>query len=300
MLFKEIISLCDKTNTKYEIGAKTAPLTSLGVGKDASVVVFPHTMQIFCKILDIVTSKSYKHFILGNGTNTYFCESYEGVIIVTRALDDITVNGNRMCALCGASLKSCSELALFHSLSGLEFAHGIPGAVGGAVYMNASAYGSSIGDFVDSSLIYEKSSGKIKEISRCEHGFGEKSTVFSREGDYVILEARFNLVSGDFDEIKSKTEEYDLKRALNQPLNEKSAGSAFKKPKDTFASLLIDKAGLKGYSVRDAAVSTKHAGFIVNKGKASASDINRLISYIKNEISNKFNVSLEEEIIYAE
>lgn len=300
MLFNDIASLCDKTNVKYEIGAKTAPLTSIGVGKRAELVLFPRTMQEICQILDAVTYNHHKHYILGNGTNCYFCDNYDGIVIVTRELDEITVNGTEMRALCGASLRKCSELALFHSLAGLEFAHGIPGAIGGALYMNASAYGASIGNFVESSLVYEKSSGRIIELSRKEHLFGEKSTVFSKTNNYVVLETRLKLLSGDFEKIKNKINDYDTRRQLYQPLDKKSAGSAFKKPKDTYASLLIDKAGLKGFSLGDAAVSTKHAGFIINKNSASASEINGLILHIKREIFEKFGVSLEEEIIYIE
>ena len=300
MLFNDIASLCDKTNVRYEIGAETAPLTSIGVGKRAELTVYPHSMQDLCQILDAVTCKGYKHFILGNGTNCYFCDSYDGIVIVTKELDEITVNGTEMRALCGACMKKCSELALLHSLSGLEFAHGIPGTVGGALYMNASAYGFSFGDFVVSSLVYEKSSGRMIELSHDELCFGEKSTVLSKTENYVALESRIRLEVGELDIIKAKIQDYDTKRMINQPLNDKSAGSAFKKPKGAYASLLIDKAGLKGFSVGDATVSTKHAGFIINKGNAGASEINKLISHIKKEIFEKFNVLLEEEIIYIE
>ncbi len=300
MLFRDIISLCDKTNTKYEIDAKTASLTSIGVGNGACLAIYPHTMQAFCRLLDAITAKSYKFYVLGNGTNCYFSDNYSGIVIVTKNLDEIKVNGCKMRALPGASLKNVSELALLHSLSGLEFAHGIPGTIGGGVYMNASAYGSSIGDFVVNSLVYDKSNGKIIELTRDEHCFGEKSTIFSVTGNYVLLETCLKLKEGNFEEIKQKTEDYDKKRQLSQPLNEKSAGSAFKKPKDNYASLLIDKAGLKGFSFGDAEVSTKHAGFIINKGSANAQDINDLISCIKRVIFEKYNVTLEEEIIYIE
>ena len=300
MLFNDVISLCDKTNIKYEIGAKTAPLTSINVGNTAALVVFPETISSFCRILDIVTRKSYKHFVLGNGTNSYFCQNYDGIVIVTKKLDNIIVDGTEMRALCGASLKNCSELALMHSLSGLEFAHGIPGTVGGAVYMNAAAYGPAVGDFVSSSIVYEKSSGKIKEISKEEHLFGAKSTLFSKTNDYYILETRFNLSIGRFEKIKEKIEEFDYQRSLKQPLDEKSAGSAFRKPRDFYASMLIDQAGLKGFSIGDAAVSSKHAGFIINKGCASADEINQLLAHIKREVYKRFGINLEEEIIYIE
>lgn len=300
MLFKEIVSLCDKTNTKYEIGAKTAPLTSIGVGKSASLVVYPHSMQILCRILDIVTLKNYKHFVLGNGTNCYFCDYYNGIVIVTRLLNEIVVNGNELIALCGASLEGCASLAMLHSLSGLEFAHGIPGTVGGGVYINASAYGSKIADFVKSSTVYEKSSGRIRELTKDEHLFGEKSSVFTRTNDYVILETRFELSVGDYDAIRARIDDLDAKRRNSQPLDEKSAGSAFKKPNGWYASQLIDLAGLKGFSVGSAQVSKKHAGFIVNKNEASADEIKKLIEHIKFVVLEKFNVKLEEEIIYVE
>lgn len=300
MLFKDVVSLCDKNNTQYEKGAKTASLTSMGTGKCASLVVYPHTMQDFCQILDIITENNYKHFVLGNGTNCYFCDNYEGIVIVTRHLNDIYANGRKLRALCGADLKSCAIFAMMHSLSGLEFAYGIPGTIGGGIYINASAYGHMLGDYVESSLVYKKSSGKIIEISKDEHFFDEKSTIFSKTNDYVILEARLCLNCGDFEQIKSKIADLDVKRRVSQPLDKKSAGSAFKKPKGHYASQLIDSAGLKGFSVGDAQISCKHAGFIINKNCASADEINSLISHVKNTVFEKYNVKLEEEIIYVE
>ncbi len=300
MRFKDLIYFCDKSNIKYEIDGKTAPLTSIKVGKTASLIVYPSSISVFCDILNIIDSNKYKHIIIGNGTNCYFCDCYDGVVIVTKYLDSIIVQNDKISAMCGAKLINCSAMALFHSLSGLEFAYGIPGTIGGAVYMNADAYGSFVSDVVVKSTVYDKSKHNIVELQAKEHLFGPKSSVFLSNNNLVILETTFKLFNGEYEHINSQMHDYAIRRKETQPLNLPSAGSAFKRLNNNIPSKLIDECGLKGFKIGDAQISKKHAGFIVNTGSATSRDINELLSYIKSKIYDNYGVKLEEEIIYIE
>ena len=300
MDFRPLINLCESTNTKYLINGKTAPLTSIRVGNTAKLIVFPTEMHVFCQIIDNILTNNYKYVILGNGTNSYFCDVYDGVVVVTNGIDTVLVSENDMIATCGASLKNCANNALCHSLAGLEFAYGIPGTIGGALYMNAEAFGSTIGQFVVKSVVYDTLTRQISELSSNEsHLFGKKCSIFSAKR-YILLETTLRLTPSTFDFVKNKTCELLKKRNSSQPLDMPSAGSAFKRNGNYYVSKLIDEAGLKGFRIGGAEVSKKHAGFIVNSSGATANDINKLIEYIKHKIYDKYQINLIEEIIYIE
>ena len=300
MDFKGLINLCDKINVRVDIDGKTAPITSIKVGNTAKLIIYPHDIMTFCEILSYVHENNVRYCVLGNGTNVYFCDEYHGVVIVTTKINNIEINGEALVAECGASILNCAKMALYHCLSGLEFSYGIPGTIGGAVYMNAEAFGCRIGEIVIKSAIYDVSKREVIELDFNEHNFSSKSSIFSNIKNYYLLKTYLKLSPNDFDNIRGLMIKNLNKRIISQPLNLPSAGSAFKRTNDVIPSKLIDEAGLKGYSIGDAQISKKHAGFIVNLGNAKASDINNLISYIKSEIYNKFNQSLEEEIIYIE
>ncbi len=298
MDFGALINYLDKLKVKYEADVKTASLVSIRVGGIASIVAYPNTIEKLCSLIKFVDGK-YKYFILANGTNTYFSDCYDGIIISTKKLSSLYLTKNEIIAECGASLTGCAVYAYENSLTGLEFAYGIPGAVGGGVYMNASAYGGKMSDIVKECLVYDIKKGCIYTLSSNEIEFSDKHSIFV-EKKLIILNVKFNLNTGIKADIKEKMDTYMQKRISTQPLNVPSAGSAFKRPKGNYASRLIDDAGLKGYSIGDAQISKKHAGFIVNNGSASATNINDLIKFVKEEIKSKFNVILEEEIIYVE
>lgn len=301
MDFKPLINLCELTDTKYEINGKTAPLTSIRVGNTAKLIVFPKEMHVLCQIIESILSNNYKYVILGNGSNSYFCDEYDGVVVVTKGIDAVLVSENDIIATCGASLKSCANNALCHSLSGLEFAYGIPGTIGGALYMNAEAFGSTIGQSVVESVVFDTSTMQISELNSNEsHLFGKKSSIFSASSRYILLQTTLRLNSTTFEAVRSKTYELLKIRNNSQPLDVPSAGSVFKRNGDYYVSKLIDEAGLKGYKIGGAEVSKKHAGFIVNSSGATANDINNLIAYIKQQIYERFQVNLTEEIIYIE
>lgn len=300
MDLKPLINLCEHFNIQYEINAKTAPYNSFRVGKEAKIIIFPHSIEVFVEILRYISSANIKYIVLGNGTNSYFCDYYDGVVVITKKLNDVKVNKNKITAMCGADLTAISKIAHDESLLGAEFLYGIPGAIGGGVYMNASAFGSSISDIVFESLVFDINEKTIKTIIYDEHLFGIKTSVFSKFHSYIVLKTSFVLSYGDKEEIWKKMNDYILKRKNTQPLDFPSAGSVFIKPKDNYASKLIDMAGLKGLRIGGAEVSKKHAGFIVNVNNASAKDINALISHIKIKVKNTYNYELKEEIIYIE
>ncbi len=300
MKFEPIINICDKLNLEYKINAKTALINSFRVGNEAALIIYPDCLNSFCALLDLIIDFNFKYTIIGNGTNVYFCDYYDGIIIITKKLNAIEVFNNKLIAMCGADITKCSVLAYENSLSGLEFAYGIPGTIGGATYINASAFDSSISNVTYESLVYDKKSKDVKILNFEQHKFDIKASVFSKENSYVILKTTFKLSCSKKGRIKEKMDAYINKRIQTQPLNLPSAGSVFVKPKSTFASKLIDEAGLKGYRIGGIEVSKKHAGFFVNTGNGTAKDVNDLIAYVKNIVKEKYNVQLNEEIIFIE
>ena len=298
--FKPVIQLCDKIHISYSIEAKTAVLSSFRVGGTAKLVVYPDCINSFCQLLSVIVENNIKFIVIGNGTNIYFNDYYQGIIIITKNLSAISKNNHKLTALCGTDLNKLSRFALNERLSGVEFAFGIPGTVGGALYMNASAFGSSISTCIDETLVFDLMDKKIKTIYGEEHRFGLKSSVFSKEKRYIILKTTFDLYPKSYEEIKEKMDMYMSYRINSQPLNFPSAGSVFIKPKDNFASKLVDEAGLKGTKIGGIEVSKKHAGFFINTGNGTANDVNNFISYVKKIIKEKYNIELHQEIIFIE
>ena len=295
MSLQRILRHFDTNGIMYKTDVKVAELVSFKVGGVVSVVVYPKSINQLMIILRLV--KNEKHYILGKGTNCYFKDGiYEGFVVVTAFLRHITADFDTITALCGDTCFEICRFARERALSGIEFAYGIPGTLGGAIAMNASAFGSSFSDVVLDSTVYDYESDTVITITAAEHNFDTKKSVFS-DRNYCLLQSRIKLNFAEKDSIASKMRENLEKRIKSQPLDMPSAGSTFVKPKDTYASYMIDKCGLKGVSVGGAAVSTKHAGFIVNTGCATASDVQKLIIIIKQKVLECFNVELKEEII---
>ena len=297
---KRLFDLFDNLSIEHRKLAKTSDLVSIGVGGGAIAIAYPNSIEDLCVIIKEIYKEDIKFTILGNGTNTYFTsEFYDGIVISTKKLNKVRVNCESIVAQCGASMYSCCNVSLENSLGGLEFAYGIPGFVGGALYMNASAFEKSVSKLVSKSLVYDIRKNKIISLDCQGHCFGEKRSIFM-EKNFVVLETTFELYPKDkmliYEEMCG-----NLKlRFDKQPINYPSAGSAFKRPENAYASRLIDMAGLKGKSMGGAKISNKHAGFIINSNNATSYEINRLIEYIKDDILRKFNIVLEEEIIYVE
>ena len=295
-----LFELLDKHSIDYEKDAKTAALVSFKIGGIANLIVYPENIEELCFIINHLTNKNIKYFVLSLGTNTYFTDSkYEGVVISTIRINKIFIQDNYLIGECGASLFKLCEIAKENSLSGLEFAYGIPGGVGGSVYMNASAYEKSISEIVFASEVYDVIANKIFSIDNRQHFFGDKKSIFS-ERKIIVLKTKFKLVKSNKEIVSELMSQILNSRLEKQPYQKPSAGSAFKRPKNGYASKLIDQAGMKGMTVGGASISTTHAGFIINNGNATASDVNKLCKTIQKNIKENYNVELEKEIIFVE
>ena len=243
-------------------------------------------------VLDYVLSGSIPYFLVGNGSNLLVSDSgYDGVILkLAGEFDKIKVEGTRVTAGAAALLMRTAAVAAVRGLTGLEFASGIPGSVGGAVYMNAGAYGGEIADVIVEAYTPE---GAIKKQ---DLELSYRSSVFKKNGK-IITGAVFELQHGDKAAIREKMEELKNKRLEKQPLEYASAGSTFKRPEGNFAGKLIMEAGLSGVSVGDACVSEKHCGFVINKGNATADDVYKLICLVRDKVKEHSGVTLESEVI---
>ena len=217
-----------------------------------------------------------------------------GVVIKLSGLDSIEVSENKIKAGSGALLKSVSDAALDNKLTGFEFACGIPGSVGGAVFMNAGAYDGEIKNVIVETEVIDKS-GKLLTLKNDDIKLGYRTSNIKDEG-YIVVSATFELIQGNYDKIETRINELTAKREEKQPLEYPSAGSTFKRPQGYFAGKLIQDAGLKGFSIGGAAVSAKHSGFVINKGGATAKDILDVISHVQDEVKKQFGVELQPEV----
>lgn len=244
----------------------------------------------FCKDNDV------PYMIMGNGSNMLVSDKgIRGVVIhIGSGMSKCRIEGDEVYADAGILMSALARQILEESLSGFEFAAGIPGTLGGGIYMNAGAYGGELKDIIES-VTFICPDGMIKTETADKLGFGYRESIFM-QGRYVILSCRMKLHKGSYDEIKSKMTELNARRSEKQPLSQPSAGSTFKRPDGYFAGKLIQDAGLMGYSVGGAMVSDKHAGFVVNTGGATAHDVLALIEHIQKTVKDKFGVNLEPEI----
>jgi UDP-N-acetylmuramate dehydrogenase len=234
---------------------------------------------------------------MGAGTNLLVRDGgFRGVVVKPGGgMRAVRVDGVHVTALCGASLSALAVAAADASLSGLEFAHGIPGSVGGAVYMNAGAYGGDIGGVIESARVFLPSAGAVISMRRDEMEFSYRNSRFQSAGG-VVLEARFALTPGDGANIRARMSEFARRRAEKQPLHLPSAGSFFRRPGRGFAGKLIEEAGLAGLSCGGARVSPLHAGFIVNEGGATAAEIIDLMEIVRGVVFDRFGVLLHPEV----
>ena len=273
--------------------------TSYKTGGIAKILAYPQTIEALIKLMDYIKSNNIKYFVLGNGTNIIFTDAfYDGIIISLKKMNYISIYKDIIEVSSGYSLQKLVGDALNQSLSGLEFAAGIPGTIGGAIYMNAGAFGSSISNIIKSVAYLEN--GKVITKTKDDLGFDYRTSYFKTNKNMIILNAKIKLVHSSKEEIKSKMKEYIEKRRNTQPLEYPNAGSVFKNPENISAGALIDqKLCLKGEHIGDAYVSDKHANFIINKGTAKSKDIIELIEKIQKEALEKENITLllEQEII---
>lgn len=270
--------------------------TSFKIGGPADAFVEIENDEQLTKLSDYLDRVEEKYYILGNGSNTLFPDrGYEGVILhIGGNFSDITVSGETITAKAGASLVKVAKTAQENSLTGLEFAAGIPGTVGGGVVMNAGAYDGEMSQVV-SAVKAISPKGEEIELENKSLEFGYRYSILRHRG-YVVTEVSFKLHSGDKDEIQRKMDDFNSRRREKQPLEYPSAGSVFKRPEGYYAGKLIMDAGLRGFQIGGARVSDKHCGFIINVNHASAEDVKEVIEEITLRVRERFGVDLEPEI----
>jgi UDP-N-acetylmuramate dehydrogenase len=269
--------------------------TSFKVGGPADVMVMPEDYEMLKQVIEICRKEQVPYYVIGNGSNLLVKDKgIKGVVIKITKLDKIIIEDKTLISQSGALIADVSQKALEAGLTGFEFACGIPGCVGGAVAMNAGAYISEIANVIQSALIIDNN-GELRRISKDELELGYRNSAVLKYG-YTVLEASFNLQSGDYRVIKEKVDDLQRRRREKQPLEYPSAGSTFKRPDGYFAGKLIEDSGLKGASIGGAEVSQKHSGFIINKGNAKAKDIIDLIGYVQKVVLEKFGVELHPEV----
>lgn len=270
--------------------------TSFRIGGEADIIAEPKDIKELVELIKFLRNKGIIFYILGNGTNVLVSDKgIRGCVVhIGKNLSKAKVNGTKIEAEAGTLLSDIAQLALKNKLQGFEQLSGIPGSIGGAVAMNAGAYDREIKDVV-ASVNAINDQGRVVKLTKDALDFSYRRSVVLEKG-FIITSVTINLQPGDKNEIKANMEKYDTLRKNKQPLEFPSAGSTFKRPEGKYAALLIKDSNLVGESIGDAEVSSKHAGFIINKGNATANDVYKLMNLIKNDVKTYFNVDLEPEI----
>ena len=271
--------------------------TTFKIGGNCIALIEPREVSDIVETIKICRENSIKFFVIGNGSNLLVPdEGYNGVIIKLKGeFSTIKVEGDYVMVNSGAKLSEVYTVAYENSLTGFEFASGIPGTIGGAIFMNAGAYGGEMKDIVESIEVLDLDNFELRELKNEELEFSYRKSIIQRK-NYIVTTIKLKFKKGNKEEINSVYEDLRDRRNSKQPLNFGSAGSTFKRPEGHFASKLIEDAGLKGYHINDAWVSEKHSGFIVNKGNASFKEVMELIEYVQKVVFEKFGVKLETEV----
>lgn len=279
--------LCDEPMKKH---------TTFRVGGNADYFVMPKTVEEVKEVVALCKAHEVDYYVVGNGSNLLVSDAgYRGVIIqIYNEMNQIEIEGTSVKVQAGALLSKIGSAALKAGLTGFEFAAGIPGTVGGAVVMNAGAYGGETKDILKSATVLTPD-GEVLTLYNSELELGYRTSVIAKKG-YIVLEAEYELQEGDVEDIRATMNDLKTRRVTKQPLEFPSAGSTFKRPEGYFAGKLIQDAGLRGYRVGGAMVSEKHCGFVINAGDATASDVLELIRQISEKVYEEFGVHLEPEV----
>ena len=293
-IFNDILS--DNRIKTYEPLKKH---TSFKIGGPADYFVSVNNIEELQKVIAAAKENKIDFFLLGNGSNILVSDKgFRGVVInLDGEFNEAKVEGNTIKAGAGITLSQLAGIAMKASLTGLEFASGIPGTLGGALFMNAGAYGGEMSQVVTDVSLLDLSEGKVISLSGEEMHFGYRHSIL-KEKEYIALGCEMNLASGDSETIGNYMRELAQKRKEKQPLEFPSAGSTFKRPEGYFAGKLIEDAGLGGFSVGGAQVSEKHKGFVINKGDATAADVKSLIEHVIKTVKEKDGVTLEPEVLF--
>ena len=293
-IYKRLLDILDKEEIFLDEPMKKH--ISFKVGGPADFLVKPKNEEQIKKLITLLKSENIPYIVVGNGSNLLVKDGgIRGVVIkISDNFNNFELKDKTVFAQSGALLSLMGRAVLNNNLTGFEFAAGIPGTLGGAIAMNAGAYGGEMKDIIKSVRLMDEE-GNIFELKNEEMEFGYRKSILSKK-DYIVLSAVFELQEGNYDEIKNYMRELTKSRVTKQPLNLPSAGSTFKRPEGHFAAKLIEDSGLKGLTLGKAQVSDKHAGFVVNLGNAKAKDILDLIDVVKSTVYSKFGVMLEEEV----
>ena len=280
---------------KIEKDISLSTLTTYKTGGIAKLVVYPNNINNLKQMLKLIHKYNIKYFILGKGSNTLFSyKEFNGVIIKLDKLNNFKIKQTEIYVESGMILSKLVQASVKNELTGLEFAIGIPGTIGGAIYMNAGAYGNNMSNIVKSVIVLNEKF-QIKEIPLEKLKFDYRYSIFQDNKNLICVAANIKLEHGNHDEIASKIKENLLKRKNSQPLEYPSAGSVFRNPEGNYAGKIIEELGLKGKNIGGAEISTKHANFIINKNNASSSDILNLIKLVQKEVKDKYKIDLKLE-----
>jgi UDP-N-acetylmuramate dehydrogenase len=292
--YKNLFSKIYK-DSQIQLDAKMSENIYFKVGGPVDILLTPNTVQQLKDAITICKQNKIPFYVIGNGSNLLVKDGgIRGVVIKLCELNKIERSGNKITAECGALLKDVSTEAVNGALSGFQFACGIPGSVGGAVFMNAGAYDGEISFVIESAEVLDDNQ-EIRVLSKEELNLGYRQSIVMEKG-YVVLSATFNLTPGEKEKIQARVDELTTRREERQPLEYPSAGSTFKRPEGYFAGKLIEDAGLKGFTIGGASVSDKHAGFVVNNGNGTAKDVLDVIYHVRDEVKRQFGVDLYPEV----
>ena len=289
-LFNEIYE-----ESQIQLDAKMSEHIYFKVGGTVDILLTPKNVQQLKETITICKQNKIPFYVIGNGSNLLVRDGgIRGIVIKLCKLNKIEHVGNKIIAECGALLKDVSTEATERSLSGFQFACGIPGSVGGAVFMNAGAYDGEISFVIEKAEVLDDNE-EIRVLSKEELNLGYRQSLVMQKG-YVVLSATFNLIPGDKEMIQARVDALTKRREERQPLEFPSAGSTFKRPEGYFAGKLIEDAGLKGFTIGGACVSNKHAGFVINNANGTAKDVLDVIYHVKDEVKKQFGVDLHPEV----
>lgn len=298
-VFAELRILFDSIGVACATDAALSEYCTFRIGGTAALMVFPANIGQLTAVLNGLRGKDMRWTVIGYGSNLLFDDAgYDGVVVVTTGMRRVSVADGRLFAECGASCSAMALAAERAGLSGLEFAYGIPGTCGGAVFMNAGAYGSEMSELAPVVSCFDMRTGETLELCGDALRMSYRHSVFMEDSKLVVLGATLSLTSGNARDIRAAMEQNRASRREKQPLEYPSAGSVFKRHEGYFMGKLIEECELKGCRIGGAQVSEKHAGFIVNRGEASSADVLMLISHIQKVISEKYGFVPECEIRY--
>ena len=272
--------------------------SSFKIGGKADLAVFPKNAGELEYVVAYLKDREIPYIVVGNGSNILFeDEGYRGCVIFTEKMNEVKVEGNRLYAGAGASFTAMATVAKNASLTGLEFAYGIPGSCGGAVVMNAGAYVGEVSQVLESCTVFDAEKYEVYTLTKDEMNLSYRHSILSDKKNLICISATFTLKEGKKDEIDDVIRDLMQRRRSKQPLEYPSAGSVFKRPgPDLFVGKMVEDSGLKGYTIGGAQVSQKHAGFIINIGGATAKDVLDLVAHIKSVVRANYGVELECEI----